>query len=64
VKVTGEKRFTVLLYLKRDKHIRAIEQHSGQRQKIQQLLLTLSKSSFFNTDLCKALIVINILINK
>lgn len=64
VKVTCEKRFTVLQHLKTSKHSRGIQRLGAQQQKIQQLLATTTKINYFNKDLCKTLLPANIPINE
>jgi len=63
-KVKYEKRFTVLQHLETSKHSRGIQRLGDQQKKTQTLLSTTSKINSFNKDLCKTLLVANILLNK
>lgn len=63
----SDKRFNVFQHLKTDKHSRAVKRNENIKNKVTQQLVSnsdLGNKSSFNKDLCKALLLSNILLNK
>lgn len=66
-KVGSDKRFNVVQHLKTEKHCSAVKRNENKKNKVTQQLVSnsdLGNKSSFNKDLCKALLLSNIPLNK
>jgi len=65
-KISSEKRFSISQHITLDKHVRGVQrfQRKEENKKIQLLVPSLSKTSEYNLDLCKAMLAANIPLNK
>jgi len=66
-KVGSERRFRVIQHLKTEKHLRSVKRKEDQTETKCQPLLTndlSSKNRSLNLDLCKAMVSVNIPLNK
>jgi hypothetical protein len=65
-KISSEKRFSISQHITSDKHVREDQrfQRKEGNKKIQLLVPSLSKTSEYNLDLCKAMLAANIPLNK